>query len=239
MIPGLFLARCLRARLVTASLSLSAVFILLLAAATCLAGSVSPQTIIAALRSKPGFLPMIPNSVRYARGSEATLSQYDQKHGVIAYFTLAANYEDASATSGIGYRVFTNNAAAEDYWGEMSAANNDKIMNALGSDISEDIHYDVKTDWPWRGRQPFKDMVCETYISTKPEHLATARCYAQHLDLPVVVSGIRVVQVSATLTEAEAKQQFGDAERKELTKIAASMLCAGMARVEAIETDGQ
>jgi hypothetical protein len=205
----------------------------------CLAGSLAPQTIIAALRSKPGFLPMIPNSVHDARGSEAPVSPYDKEHGVIAYFTLAANYEDASATSGIGYRVFSNSEAAEKYWGEMSAENNDKIMSALGSDINEDILYNVKTDWPWRGRQPFKDIVCETYISTRSEHLATARCYAQHLDLPVVVSGIRVVRVDSALTKAEAKQQFGDAERKELTKLAASMLCAGMARIEAIETDGQ
>lgn len=230
---------CQWARPTIAWLSFSLAFAALIAPSASSAGSLSPQAIIAALRSRPEHLPKFPDFVHYVRGSEQPVSVHDHDSGVIAYFTLAADYEDTSATSGITYRIFSNNEAADKFWGDMSAMNNAEIMGALGSDINEEVDDNVTVDWPWRGRQPFKDITCETYISKGVELLKTARCYAEHLDLPVVVSGVRIVQVSPTISAAEAKRQFTDAERQDLTEFAATMLSAGMARIEQIETDGR
>jgi hypothetical protein len=203
---------------------------------TYCAGAISPQAIIAALRRDPTSVPMAPDFFEYLKGSEQPVSQYDREHGVIAYFTIAVNYKDAAVSNGIAYRIFSDSAAAEKYWGDMSAMNNSKIMSSLGSDINVDIDYDVKSDAPWRGRQPFRDETCETYISARAENLATARCYAQHLDLPVIVSGIRIASVSGNGT---GKYQLSDAERQKLMGFATLLLDAGMSRVERIETDGR
>jgi hypothetical protein len=203
------------------------------------AGAPSPQAIIAALRGDPTRLPMAPDFLHYYKGGEEPISPDDREHGVIAYFAVAADYEDTSRASGIAYRVYQDRATAEKYWEVMAASNKSQIMNALGSDIDEDVEYDAKVDAPWHGRQPFKDLVCETYISTRTERLETARCYAQHLDLPVIVSGIRIVSVSSTLSSVEAERQFSNAARQKLSEVAIYLLAAGMARVEQIEMEGR
>jgi predicted GNAT superfamily acetyltransferase len=150
---------------------------------------VAPQALADAIAKDPGFLHTIPTSSSYHRGTAEPVSLKDARAGMIAEFVVAFDYNTPDPTSGITYRIFSDRDSAQRYYDKLS------VLNSAGFVVNGNSIAPVETS-TYASNNPqkdgYKEVKCETFLDPRANHALTARCAALHMEVPVIVAGVRI-----------------------------------------------